>query len=387
MSHERLLLIFEYPTLNGGERSLLAALPGVLDAGLLVEAVAPGDGPLSQALRDAGCATTPWALADERGVRRPLATLRQELTALFCRLQPALVHANSLSAARLVGPVCRDLDIPSLGHLRDIINLSGAAVADLNCHRRLLAVSQATAERHLAQGLDAHRVYVTYNGVDLTRFAPRPPTGWLHRQLGLAPATPLVGNIGQLSLRKGQDVLAQAAVDIVEAVPETHFVFLGQRFSRKEEAVRFERDLRQAFETPPLIGRGHFLGVRGDVPDILPELAVLAHVARQEPLGRVLLEASAAGLPIVATDVGGTREIVGDDPPSGQLVPADNPAALAAAVCRLLLDRRLAAAQAAQARQRIQQRFDIRDAAGELVRHYREVLQKRGDQTQAHADS
>lgn len=374
MSDRRLLLICEYPTLHGGERSMLATLPTVQAAGFVVSALVPGHGPLADALAQAGCRVIPYSFAASDGVRRPLELLRAELAALFAQHALTLVHANSLSTARLTGPVCRRLKIPSIGHLRDIVHLKGQAIADLNGHSRLLAVSRATAQFHEAQGLDSNRLMTAYNGIDLGQFCPRPKTGWLHHELGLPVSAPLVGHIGQLVMRKGQDVLAAAAVDVLEAVPEAHFVFVGERFSRKDEALAYESRVRAAFDAPPLAGRGHFLDTRGDVSEILPELTVLAHAARQEPLGRVLLEAAASGVPIVATEVGGTREILGGDDSAAALVPADNAPALAAGVCRLILDPTHAGGCAVRARQRMKEQFDIRQAAAVLVRHYEEVV-------------
>ena len=65
-----------------------------------------------------------------------------------------------------------ELRLPSLGHLRDIVKLSARAVADLNCHGRLLAVSHATRSFHIAGGIAAEKTHVVYNGVDLEEFCP-----------------------------------------------------------------------------------------------------------------------------------------------------------------------------------------------------------------------
>ena len=219
--------------------------------------------------------------------------------------------------------------------------LSGQAVADLNANRRLLAVSRATRDFHIARGVEAGKTHVLYNGVDLMRFKPLEPTGWLHRELGLPADAMLIGSVGQLVLRKGQDVLARAALALAERFPRVHYVFVGERFSQKLEAAEFEQNLRRCFDLGPLAGRGHFLGVRGDVPEILPELTLLVHAARQEPLGRVLLEAAASGVAVIATDVGGTREIFTAEANAARLVPPDDPAALVAAMAELLEDERL----------------------------------------------
>ena len=174
-----------------------------------------------------------------------------------------------------------------------------------------------------------------HNGVDLERFHPRPPTGCLHRQLGLPDNVPLIGTIGQISLRKGHDVLAAALSRLLHAgppaagvlssadsrdgrtAPPFAWLIIGERFSTKEESRQFEDRLHQA-AGDALAGRVYFLGARDDVEHVLCELTLLVHPARQEPLGRVLLEAAAAGVAVVATDVGGTREIF----PSGARPPA-----------------------------------------------------------------
>jgi len=214
----RVLLLCEYPTLNSGEQSLLAVLPGLLegwnevfDVPLALYALAPAEGHLAHALSAVGVEVVPLATHDERRQKLPQEEIREQIRAALLRLQPDLVHANSLAMGRLAGPVAANLRIPSIAHLRDIVRLSAQAIADLNCNTRLLAVSCATRHYHIAQGLSADKTLVAYNGVDLARFQPRPPTGWLHAQFSLPRDAILIGTMGQLVLRKGHDVLAAAA--------------------------------------------------------------------------------------------------------------------------------------------------------------------------------
>jgi glycosyltransferase involved in cell wall biosynthesis len=306
------------------------------------------------------------------------------------RRRPDLLHANSLSMGRLSGPVAAELGVPSLAHLRDIIRLSRQAVADLNCHRRLLAVSAATRAYHVAAGLDAAKTFVLHNGVDLNAFRPRPATGYLHCKLGLPPEIPLIGTIGQIGLRKGQDVLLRAAGLLADRLPQVHYVLVGERFSDKAESRQFEANLHvgQVSNLPVdvgqvanlpiderqvgnlLQGRLHFLGFRNDVDRLLNELTLLVHPARQEPLGRVLLEAAASGVAVVATDVGGTREIFPPEAQAAFLVPPDDPDALATAIAELMLDSNLRRQLATAARRRAETAFDIRQAAAGLIEHY-----------------
>mgnify|MGYP001036395293 FL=1 len=379
MTSGRVFWLFEFPTLLGGERSLLSNLPALRQRGYAPEAVCPADGPLADELRRLDVPLHPidWRpVGSDR--RRDLTELRGELAALLAAQRPDLVHANSLSMSRLAGPVVRQLRLPGLGHLRDIVGLSRQAIADLNAWDRLLAVSEATRQFHIAQGLDADRCYVAYNGVDLETFCPRPSSGWLRRELGLPDNVLLIGTVGQLVLRKGHDILVAAAAQLAPAWPQTHYVFVGECPSQKAESQTHYQALRAAFEREPLDGRGHFLGPRADVPRLLNEFTLLVHPARQEPLGRVLLESAAAGVAVVATAVGGTEEIFPEPSQSACLVPPDDPAALAAAIERLLADPARRQELGRKARLRAEAAFSRQRAAQTLIAHYDAVCGRGG---------
>jgi glycosyltransferase involved in cell wall biosynthesis len=389
------LLLCEYATLNGGERSMLSTLDEISRAGYQVCVAAPASGPLAETLFNAGVDVVSFEPHGARGVRLPLGELRHNLAALLKQQRPALLHANSLATGRLSGPVAAELSLSSLSHLRDIVSLSRQAIADLNCHSRLLAVSAATRQFHVAQGLNAEKTFVLHNGVDLDEFCPRAPTGYLHQQLGLPGDMPLIGTIGQISLRKGHDVLAAALAQLASPCEKTAsgerasfpspsgrgaggegrsfaWLIIGERFSTKEESRQFENQLHQV-AAGPLAGKVLFLGDRDDVARILNELTLLVHPARQEPLGRVLLEAAASGIAVVATDVGGTREIFPPQCEAAYLVPPNDIPALAAAIGKLLGDPAHCRRLAKNARRRAEEAFDRRQAAAGLVQHYEEL--------------
>jgi glycosyltransferase involved in cell wall biosynthesis len=366
----RLLLLCEYPTLLGGERSMLSTLPAVRAAGFEVVVAAPAGGPLEDALRDCGVQRVDWCVAAGDGVRRPLAELRDDLSRLIEQVRPELVHANSLSMARVSGPVAAAAGMPNIGHLRDIVKLSEQVISDVNCHRRLIAVSRETQDFHVRQGIDAAKCVTIHNGVDLGQFCPRGAAGYLHRELGISHGSWLIATIGQIGLRKGMDVALAAAQQVAEQLPDVHWLVVGERTSEKEESIEFERRLHDLAAEPPLVGRVHFLGRRNDVATLLNECTILVHAARQEPLSRVLLEAAASGVPIVATEVGGTREIFPTEAEGAVLVPPDDRDALARAMTELLRDdaRRVTLGRAARGRG--QAAFDVRDASRRLIDEY-----------------
>lgn len=370
----RLLILCEFPTLLGGERSMLATLPAVAAAGFEIHVAGPPQGPLADAIRERGMAYVTWPTCDVHGERLPLDQLRTKLAAVIQAVRPELLDANSLSTARIAGPVAVNCGLRSLGHLRDIMKLSPQPLDDLNAHQRLVAVSRAARDFHVAQGIDAGRCVVVYNGVDLAEFGPRPPTGYLHRQLDLPPTARMIATIGQLGLRKGTDVALAAALQIAPDVPDAHWLVVGERTSNKAESREFEKLLRSISEEPLLAGRVHFLGNRSDVPRLLNECVLLVHAARQEPLGRVLLESAASGLAVVATDVGGTHEIFPAEAGGAVLVPPDNRSAMADAVLALLQNSERRQSLAAGGRRRAEEAFDARHAATRLVENYQAVL-------------
>ena len=370
-----IVLLFEYETLHGGENSLLSVLPLLQQSRRHFVALAPPLGDLTNALRDLGVEVRPFETTGPTGARLPLEQLRARLGELLAELRPRLLHANSLAMSRLSGPVAQALGIRSIGHLRDIVGLNRTAIADLNRHTRLLCVSQATREFHLAQGLDADRTFVLYNGVDTEKFRPRKPLGFLHQELGIPPGTPLIGTVGQISLRKNQAMLLEAFRYLLHehpfspwtagpGGPRAKLLVIGQRWSEKAETVEYEHRLHEMAQEPPLCGRVHFLGTRADMAMIYPELALLAHPAKQEPLGRVLLEAASCGVPIVATNVGGTSEIFSDF--SARLVSPSDPEGFADAMQGILGG----LTPPALARRIIEQRFCREMTARELDRHY-----------------
>lgn len=369
----RVLVLCEYPSLNGGEHSLLEAVRSAGRPDIEWRFAAPPAGPLADLLCRRGWIHEPLELVDPQGQRLNRDLVHARLAAVIARHAPQVVHANSVAMARLSGPVVQRIGAASVGHLRDIVRLSAAALADLQRHQRLLAVSAATRGWYHACGIPGDRLHVAYNGVDLVRFAPRPAVGYVHAQLGLEPTARLVGTIGQIGPRKGTDLFLTAAAWVARSMPDVHYLIVGQRYSRKAESRQFEADVRERAEREPLQGRVHFLGVRADIDRLLNELTVYVHAARQEPLGRVLLEAAAAGLPIVATSVGGTREIFPDAARAVLLVPPADVPRLAQSLADALNSRMLRHELGQAARRRAQAAFDIQSAAAQLVGHYAAV--------------
>ncbi len=369
----KILLFFEYGTLNGGKFSLLSMLKSHGLEEFEFVAAAPATGMLWSRLEQCGIPIVPLRLRDAQGQKYSIAQINSHLEDLVTRLSPDLVHANSLSMGRMIGRVVQQLSIPCTSHLRDIIKLSKTAVSDLNRNAGMIAVSKATQEFHLEQGVHSDKVQVIYNGVDSDVFRFNRSTGILKEELGLSADSFLVTNIGQICLRKGQTLLAKAAVSLAEEFPEANYLFVGERYSQKKESVSYENVIRHIFHDAGMEDRLFCLGFRDDIPLLLNEIDLVVHTAHQEPLGRVLLEAAFCACAVVATKVGGTAEILSDRT-SALLIPPDNINSLTDAIRRMIMDCELRNRLGRQAQKIVIKKFSISTATARIRSFWKSFL-------------
>ncbi len=374
--NQHIAILFEFPTLNGGEHSMLTVLERLrTDGGCQFTAVAPPDGPLAHRLSAIGIPLVPFSVrSPSSGIKRDVSNLLAELHEIVTHLQPDIVHANSLSMSRLLGQVCCQLRVPSCtGHIRDIMKVSRQAISGLNCLNRIAAVSEATRRFHIEQGLEPERVEVVRNGVDFSRFYAR-PKGKFRSQLlpQLPPDTVVLLNVGQICLRKGQFVLAQAVIRVVNSRKNVHLVLVGERHSAKAESIAYEQSIIDEFDNAGLAAHLHRPGYSENVEHWMNAADLLVHTAHQEPLGRVLLEAAASELPIIATNVGGTSEIL-EHGKSGILVPARNVDAMVAALQSAIDEPRQCRSLAANAVKHIKQDFSVNQACCVLLKFWQGV--------------
>ena len=334
-------------------------------------AFAPAQGDLRAALHAVEVDVVPF----ER-IRRPEnGETPAELTAraLSEVVEADLLHGNSLSTAQFTGLAGEVLDIPAIAHVREIEHLNPARVRRIEKNRAIIAVSNAVRDHLIGEGVSAEKIAVVYNGVDLEALHPDRVEGSIRDELGLPGDCPLIATVGQISLRKATDLFVQMVQRLSERYDDLRALVVGARFSQKAETVRFEADLRASVEREGLAGRVRFLGWRDDVPSILRDLDLLVHPARQEPLGRVLLEASALEIPCVAIEVGGNPELI-DHGRTGWLVPPDDPDALAECVAQALDRPDIRRSAGREARRKMKRQFSGEACARRMEEIYRGLL-------------
>jgi glycosyltransferase involved in cell wall biosynthesis len=190
------------------------------------------------------------------------------------------------------------------------------------------------------------------NGIDLTRFGPDPHARDAVRgELGLRGDQLLVGTIGRLVREKGIGDFLEAARSISAQRDDTVFVVVGPEDPDKADGISREEIDRAA------AGGIRFLGYRDDPERLYPAFDVFVLASWREGFPRAAMEASAAGTPVVATDIRGCRQVV-EDGSTGLLVPPCDPAALAGAISTLLDDVDRRAGMGRQAIDRARREFD-----------------------------
>ena len=233
----------------------------------------------------------------------------------------------------------------------------------------VLVNAEAIRERLIEQGYDPTRIVVIRNGITLARFGKSQKGSALRRELGLPPSAELVVVFSRLNQMKGIPYFLEAATALAGSFPDARFLIVGDGDNRKE--------LEQHACRMGLGSRAVFTGFRNDVPDLLSEAAVSVLPSLSEGLSNALLESMAAGVPVVATRVGGNPEVI-EHGVTGFLVPPRDSASLAEAIRRLLDDKDLAASFGQAGMQRVARLFSIERSVRETEYLYERLLEATG---------
>jgi glycosyltransferase involved in cell wall biosynthesis len=223
---------------------------------------------------------------------------------------------------------------------------------------RIIGNSAAAVEQLIEEGVADWRIVQIANGLDVSRFPPRQPR----------PRLRVVTTVANLRPGKGHEVLLEAAARVVRRVPDVHFQIVGDGPRRAE--------LEQQAAALRISAQVSFLGHSSDVPAVLQQTDVFAFPSFMEASPNAVMEAMAAGLPVVATRVGGIPEVI-EDGRSGVLVPPHDDRALAAGILRLIARPDLAARMGEAARQTVEARFSFERMVGEFQQLYLHELSAR----------
>ena len=276
----------------------------------------------------------PLAIQLLRGVLYVRATAR--------RRGAVLVYVNTVVAAsgavggRLAG-------VPVLWHIREILSIARPVRWALHqtmsfCADRIVCISAAVRDSLLKEAPQlAGKSVVVYNAISVAASNGKMNIP-LREELGVPPGVPLVGMVGRITHWKGQEILAEAAGLVAQSRPDVHFVAVGSYFA---DESHYLHNLQSLIDSLGLKGRFHIANYRSNVTDVYRALDIFVLPSRKpEPFGRVTVEAMMQGRAVIATNHGGTCELI-QEGVTGMLVPPSDPRALVTAIERLLKDRTL----------------------------------------------
>jgi glycosyltransferase involved in cell wall biosynthesis len=227
---------------------------------------------------------------------------------------------------------------------------------------RIVAVSEAVRRSLLAARIDPGRIVVIHSGIEIERGDER-GAGAVRSELGIPADAPLVVSIGALVPEKAHHLLVEAAALLRPSHPAIHWALVGAGPERSRLAsLRTERGLEGCF---------HLVGHHPDPARFLPAATVFVSSSVEEALGTSILDAMAAGIPVVATAVGGVPELLGEG--GGILVAPNRADLLAAAVARVASDQTTAQRVTREAAERLTG-FTARGMADQVLEMYRSVV-------------
>lgn len=341
----RVLAINRVEFMGGVERIMLNCALSLRKHNFSTIVACPAPGALADEAAREGIAVVPARIDRSKASFSPrhwlhlggaLSVGAQDILAIAQRNAIDLLHAHHPIGALYALKVARRLRVPLIWHVHETLPsppLYRLVARWVMPHCALfIGVSEASCALMRWLGAPEERIRLIYNGVDPRFLASPQPAAALHRER-IGPG-PHIGLFGVLEPRKGQEDFIQAAAALKDRYPQAQFWVVGG-VSFAENAAYLER-LRQLVQQSGLAGRVHFPGHCREVPQWMAgmDMVVLASRGR-ESLPTVLIEAAVLGKRLVATDVGGVREIVRDGG-TGAVVAAGDVKALAAAMDRML---------------------------------------------------
>lgn len=366
----RVLFVAPVAVHGGAGQVLLNLVATASHGGYEPHVVWLGDGPL---IGDLGATAVSSTLVDAGRLRSPRAFVRacRGLAAIIRRVDPDVVFATEAKGHLYASMPARRAGLPSIW--RQPATPSPTSPMD-RLATLLPTACIVVASEHVARAQrelwPTRRPRVIAPGIDITRYAGQDEDA-IRTRHDVAVETPLIGIVGRLQPWKGQHIFLRAAARVVEQHPETRFAVIGGADMGWEvgdypaELVALARELG-------LEDRVIFTGQTNEVPAWLGALDICVNASDHEPFGLVILEAMAAGVPMIAVANGGPAEIIRDRE-TGLLIAERTPELLGQAMIDLIADQTFRARLAASARTVIAERYSRERLAADMGALMREV--------------
>ena len=353
---------------GGQEHRIFKEMVAMRERGHYLEAICQPDAELTPRLRDAGFVVHTMFMDGFINIVAGIERIRRILNA--GRFD--VLNTHSRQDTIIAAPAGRLAGTPLIVRTRHLASKVNSLLTYTWLPHCVTTVSEYVRQQLITRGVSPQRVETIYTPVILT---PRVAHSTLREELGLSASDVIVGCVAVLRPDKGHRHLVEAIAPLMADRPNLHLVIVGGGspvFEQLQDQVR----------ALGLASRIHLLGSRRYVPNLLGGFDLFCLATRKEAMGTVFVEAAAAGLAVIGTDVGGVGELMVNGE-TGLLVKLDDAAGLTAALARLVdfPEQREAMGQAGHARIWGQAMFTTETLARRTEEVYRRWLGERGAQS------
>jgi len=346
---------------GGGQRSLFYLVRGLNKNIFNPIVVCPEEGELVNKLKETGIETLVMPF---KRLRQMSAGFVLRLLRLFKDRDISIVHTDSTTETFYAGIAARLLGVPLIWHIR----VSSGSIMDRLLSllsTRLILVAKALESRF--PYLHANKLTPIINGISVEEFDAFPGTD-IKKETGTDKDSVIIGCIGRIEAMKGQEYLVRAIERVEKERRDFRIMLIGEA---DETYYKNIVDLMESLKVKIYFS---YLGYRTDTAGIIKGLDILVSASSfGEGLSRVILEAMAAGKPVIATDIGGSREAIIDGL-NGCIIPARDYNALADAILKLLNSPEKRKEMGTQGRRRVEQRFSLTNNIKRTEQLYLEIL-------------
>ncbi|MEN6372774.1 MAG: glycosyltransferase family 4 protein [Armatimonadota bacterium] len=350
----------------GGALQVVYLMRGLAERGHGVDLVCAKGSAIETEARRSGIPVHPvsvWCDCDPSLVLRVYSEVR--------KVKPDVVHLHSRRGAEILGGVAaRMARVPAVVLSRrvdDRISLGALGRLKYNViPDKIIAISGGIKKVLSDCGIDEERLELVHSAIITAKPQCDRDRKWFESEFGISQDAPVAGVIAQLIERKGHRYFFSVIPDILKEFPDARFLIFGKGPLRAQLESRVQ-ELGISEEV-------QFAGFREDMNRILTNLDVVVHPALREGLGVSLLQAAYAGVPIVASAVGGIPEIVRDGE-TGFLIQPEDTEAIKQSVLKLFRDRELGKRFGENGRRLVQSEFSVDQMVDGNLRVYRDVLQ------------
>lgn len=347
----RILQVVPTSGAGGAEQIVLSLAKSLKENGSDVAVASPGSDPyLFQKLKESDIKAFPLATQDRKWQIF-------EIAKVIKTFRPDIIHSHMFDAnlpstlASLISRKPIILTIHSTVYELETWKRKLINALLSRCVSQVVAVSKAVALKLNSAGVPANKIICIYNGVDVSQFMGDSKNKF-RQELCIPDDSRLMGMVANLRPAKDHEMAIKAAAMVIKKVPKTHFMMVGDGVDKTAQALMRLREYLGVSRNV------HFLGFREDIPNVLKSLDLFVLASKVEGLPVSIIEAMAAGLPVVASNVGGIAELI-EEGITGFLVPPGDYNRLAEKIKVILQNPTLAKSMGIEGRKKILNNFSL----------------------------